>query len=31
MFAVEKKTAYIKVHDGEYKLLALKNERKKAP
>jgi hypothetical protein len=30
-FAVEKKTAYIKLDKGEYRLLVLKSERKKAP
>jgi hypothetical protein len=30
-FAVEKKTAYIKLDEGEYRLLVLKNERKKTP
>lgn len=29
-FAVERKTAYIKRDEGEYRLLVLKNERKKA-
>lgn len=28
-FAIEKKTAYIKLDDGEHRLLVLKNERKK--
>jgi hypothetical protein len=30
-FAVEKKTAYIKLDEHEYRLLVLKNERKKTP
>jgi len=29
-FAVEKKTAYIKLEQGEYRLLVVKNERKKS-
>ena len=31
MFAIEKKTAYIKLDTGEYRLLVLKNEPKKTP
>ena len=30
-FAVEKKTAYIKLDQREYRLLVLKNERMKTP
>lgn len=30
-FAVKRKMAYIKLDEGEYRLLVLKNERKKAP
>ena len=30
-FAVEKKTAYIKFDEGEYRLLVVKNDRKKTP
>lgn len=30
-FAVEKKTAYIKLDEGEYRLLVIKDERKKTP
>ena len=30
-FAVEKKTAYIKFDEGEYRLPVVKNDRKKTP
>ena len=30
-FAIEKRTAYISLETGEYRLLVLKNERKKTP
>ena len=30
-FAIDKRTAYIRLETGEYRLLVLKNERKKTP